>query len=228
MLGAEVEILPGLQIEPLLKLCSHHKGSDVLDLQVRLSWSCRKPCFLWQATHNALEAEHDFYCSTNHETPALFGEYAVNLAYHLEASVLFARSALDIGSRIFGWAFPDPFPRRDFNSFNKLVKTIVKTGTPYDLAKHFKNLRENQTSWFSIVSGTERGRSLRDQISHQTEFPIDYRELNLPSEKECPVVVFAKHEIPLEKFLLEFRTGVVGGFCRFEQQCVNHLKELSS
>jgi hypothetical protein len=47
-------------------------------------------------------AEREFYSSTLHESPALFGHEAVELCYHLEAFVFFARSSLDIAAAVFG------------------------------------------------------------------------------------------------------------------------------
>lgn len=81
---------------------------------------------MWHAGKEFLKAENEFYGTTIKEAPALFGESAVDVHYHLEAMVLFARSAMDIASTIFGWNLPDPFPKGRYDSFNKIIKEIVK------------------------------------------------------------------------------------------------------
>lgn len=225
-MATETSHRPGVGIESILHRCSEHSDADLCDFQARLSRACRKLCLMWQATKYAAKAERDFYSETLQESPALYGQHAVVLTYHLEASVLFARSSLDIASRIFGWALPDPFPRRDFGSFNKLTKAIIKVNEPRCLSSYLAELRNDPVSWLNIISGSTRGRSLRDQISHQTEFPIEYRELNSSSEKESPVVVIAHDAVPLELFLATLRDGVVKGFCTFEQECISHLNGL--
>ena len=75
--------------------------------------------------------------------------------------VLLARSAMDIASTIFGWTLPDPFPKHRYDSFNKVIKEIIKN-TSGDLKDYIDNLRGEDISWLSIIAGRERGRSLRD------------------------------------------------------------------
>jgi hypothetical protein len=56
---------------------------------------------MWEAGDRALQAEQEFYSTTLQSSPALYGEEALTLHYHLEALVVFARSALDIASPVF-------------------------------------------------------------------------------------------------------------------------------
>ena len=103
--------------------------------------------------------------------------------------VLFARSALDIASRIFGELLPPPFQRKRFDSFNDLVKAITKGENRLLVALVFDILRSDPYSWLSLIADIEKGRSLRDKIVHQVGFPIEYMELSPNSEKESAVVV---------------------------------------
>ena len=146
------------------------------------------------------------------------------LNYHLEAFVLLARSALDISSTLFGWILPDPFPRNRFDSFNKLVKRILNIEDRLNIAKFFDNLRDDQKSWLSILASQEKGRSLRDKIAHQTEFPLEYIELNSPSEKESAVVYINDDcFLALPDLVNKVRYGVVQGFLGLEALCAEHL-----
>jgi len=136
--------------------------------------------------------------------------------------VLFARSALDIGATIFGELLPAPFLARHYDSFNNLLKQIVKSG-PLALQAYFRPLRDSETSWVSVLCGSERGRSLRDKIAHQTEFPAAYAELNPRSEKEYAVVLLGGSRIPLPTFVDQVRNGVITGFEELEGACVEAM-----
>ncbi|KQQ24140.1 hypothetical protein ASF58_16280 [Methylobacterium sp. Leaf125] len=73
------------------------------------------------------------------------------------------------------------------------------------------------------MCGAERGRALRDKVTHQIAFPIAYAELRLASEKESPVVRLSKTTTkPLDEFLDAVRDGVVANFLKLE----NELKSL--
>jgi hypothetical protein len=142
---------------------------------------------MWEAGDRALEAEDEFWSSTIQEAPALTGADAVNVHYHLEALVLFARASLDIAANMFGWLLPNPFPQMRCDSINTLLKNVQKFG-PAELQAYIRSLREADDSWLSIIAGTTRGRSLRDKLSHQIEFPIDYVEFRPTSEKRYAIV----------------------------------------
>lgn len=66
-------------------------------IRAKLEQSARKICMMWRAGKEAVKAEQEFYSATIKEAPALFGEDAIRIHYHLEAMVLFARSAMEIG-----------------------------------------------------------------------------------------------------------------------------------
>ncbi len=227
--GNEFPVLPGFAIGKVINNAEKIDGANVDYLEIKLFQCCRKLCFMWHAGDAALSAERDFYSRTIKDAPSLFGEDAIKVQYHLEAMVLFGRSSLDIASNLFGWTLPDPFIRKRYDSFNDLVKAIQKGDSLDSIATYFKDLRDNKFSWLSFVADIERGRSLRDKIAHQTEFPIEYMELNPPSEKESPVVRIGKDSsdfLPLEDFVEELRKGVVSGFLTLEDLCAKHLLSL--
>ncbi len=221
--------LPGTTIEPILHWCAAIPGADFIFLETKLDYSCRKFCLMWYAGDQAIQAENDFYSRSIQDAPALFGEDAILLNYHLEAFVLLARSALDISSTLFGWALPDPFPRNRYDSFNKLIKRLLSVGGQLEIASSFEKLRDDPKSWLSILVGRENGRSLRDKIAHQTEFPLEYMELNPPSEKES-AVVFINDDcfLTLQEFINVVRFGVVEGFMSLEKICSDHLLAIAN
>lgn len=214
-LKAAVPDLPGVTLATRLAGLEQHQFE-----QRRLEQACRKLCLMWQAGDSALEVERDFWTATCQEVPMLFGNEEVLVHYHLEALVLFARSSLDICSGAFGGLLPDPFPRRRFDSFNKLLKALERHG-PGSVWEYFEPLRRSPTSWLSITTGTQRGRSLRDKISHQMEFPLEYKELHPPSQKEYAVVSLDDGAlIPLPEFVRVLRHGVLEGFSELERAAV--------
>jgi len=210
--------LPGLQLEDLL-INSSRQDSEYL--YTKLVQSCRKLCMMWYASEQALEAEREFYSSTIKDAPALFGEHAIKINYHLESFVLIARSAMDIGAGVFGPMLPSPFKCKRYDSFNSLIKDMQKDGNQVEcLSGYFEKLRADPTSWVSIISGSTKGRSLRDKLAHQTEFPLDYAELNPLSEKESPIVILDKDNwLPLNTFVDRLREGVIEGYMELEAMC---------
>lgn len=196
-------------------------------IKSKIEQSCRKLCMMWHAGIEALKAEGDFYCATLKDSPALFGTDAIKVHYHLESMILLARSAMDIASTIFGWTLPDPFPKRRYDSFNKIIKEIIKNPSG-QLTEYISSLREEDSSWLSIIAGKERGRSLRDKLAHQTEFPIEYEELYPPSEKEYAVVRINDKLIPLKEFVDNFCRGIIDGYLTIEGYCLEHIKNTVS
>ena len=211
--------LPGIEMEKFLVAKKDNENYHLL--QAKLSASCRKMVMMWVAGDRAIKAEAEFYSVTYHDSPALFGKDAVDLNYHLESLVLFARSALDISSRLFGELLPEPFQKKRFDSFNDLVKAILANSQPSNLAATFESLRDDPFSWLSFVANVQKGRSLRDQLAHQIGFPIEYIALRPPSEKESAVVLLGDDKyIPIPQFVNKLREGVVNGFLLLEQACL--------
>jgi hypothetical protein len=218
--------LPGVRIERAIYTLDRELRSRIAP---KLWQSCRKLLLAWFGSEQALAAESDFYSSTFHDAPALFGEDAISVQYHLEAFILLARSAMDISAGIFGELLPAPFRAGRFDSLNDLVKRIRKDCPASDLAKHFDDLADDPESWMSILTSLGESRSLRDKLAHQIEFPIHYVELDERSEKERPIVRLSKTvAIPLEEFIEEVRTGIIAGFTRLEDECLGSLSVRSN
>ena len=211
--------LPGIDLEELLDGNSAQANNRLL--RSRLSATCRKLIMMWIAGDRALEAESEFYSTTLQDSPGLFGEEEVSLHYHLEAMVHFARSALDIGSRVFGELLPAPFRRKQYDSFNDLVKAITSSTDRLAIAATFEGFRDDPRSWLSFVADIQKGRSLRDKLVHQIGFPIKYVEFRPTSEKEYAVVYLGNNVcVPLSEFVNTLREGVISGFIILEQSCV--------
>lgn len=135
--------LPGTYIEKAI----HTKSVDNHDLiYSKLLQSCRKLCMMWYASEQAIKAESEFYSVTCKESPALFGEDAIKINYHLESFVMIARSALDVVSGAFGYLLPSPFEGKRYDSFNKLIKDFEKLGDN-NISNYFKELRKDECSW---------------------------------------------------------------------------------
>ncbi len=106
------------------------------------------------------------------------------------------------------------------------MKEILNYGNKIEIANHLQKLRENKFSWLSIISNTHKGRSLRDKIAHQMEFPIDYIELNPKSEKRSAIVWIDRDSyLPLNDFINELRIGAINGFLDLETLCLKQLSE---
>jgi hypothetical protein len=213
----EVDPLPGIGIEELLT--RGLTDSPNSDLYANKLWGgCRKLCLSWEGKKRALHAEADFYSTTTHGSPALFGKEAVALIYHLEATVLFARSALDLLSTVFGGLWPDTLKSKRYDSFNDFSKDLIKMHPQSAAAKILAAARDEDRGWFGMLCGAERGRALRDKIAHQIEFPIGYEELDWPSEKESAIVILGQDKyLPLPDFLHRVTRGPLNMFCEFEK-----------
>jgi len=223
--NGKLSCLPGEKLESVIDWACSIEGADAKYLETKLQQSCRKLCYMWHAGEQAVMAEREFYSTTIQDAPALFGDDAVKIQYHLEAMVLFSRSALDIASTVFGWTLPDPFKKKRYDSFNSLVKSILTEDQKLPISSDFARLRDDKLSWLSMVSDAGKGRSLRDKLAHQMEFPIDYMELRANSEKEYPVVRMHDHYLPLDDFITLLRDGVISGFLAFENLCYQNLSD---
>lgn len=223
--GGSFERLPGVELHDLLECNFEISHQEFFTLRGKVEQSTRKLCMMWHAAEEAIKTEQNFYQSTIQDAPALFGEDAVCLYYHLEAMVLFARSAMDVASTAFGLTLPDPFVRKRYDSFNGLIKAIEKLDS-YPLAEYFKPLRKDDVSWVSVIAGTERGRSLRDKIAHQTDFPIDYIDIGEYTEKRHAVVLLDSKKIPLPDFTRNLCLGVLNGYLKLEEQSLHHIRNI--
>ncbi len=153
---------------------------------------CRKLYMMHTAGKRSMDAEKEFISTQNRECPSLIWEDEIEILYHVESFILFARSALDVAANIFALFLLEPFGQLRVDSFNAFSKHVLAAddlttaGMRNDLAK----LQDDGRSWFRLLCGSKRGRSLRDQIAHQTIVRIEYLETCIESEKEhCHVVI---------------------------------------
>jgi hypothetical protein len=212
----EVDPLPGIRIEQLLTTRLDNLPNRDLYL-TKLEGGCRKLCLSWEGAKRALDAEADFYETTIPYSPALFGKEAVALIYHLEATVLFARSALDLLSSVLAGLWPDNLKSKRYDSFNDFSKDLIKMHPRSAAGVTLAAARDEDCGWLGVLCA-ERGRALRDKIAHQMEFPINYAELHPPSEKESAIVILgADKYLPLPEFLRRGTRGPLNMFCQFEQ-----------
>lgn len=205
--------------EPFRKLFAKLEGLQdkkvINDMQYqilckKLLNSCRKLYMTHGAGVSAIKTEEEFMTTQNREFPTLIWEDEIKILYHLEAMVLFARSALDLGAYIFSNLLIKPYGTIRKDSFNDFSKTILKNDD--ELLDPIKNLLiEMQTleiSWYRLLCGSEKGRALRDKLVHQTIISIDYMKVDDKSDKEYCHVIVNDIPIPLELFMAGICSGV--------------------
>ena len=219
--------LPGIRLAEALDL-SHVEAENWERTAAKIKHSVRKLLMMWTAGEKALEAEREFYFTTVQEAPALYGQDAVEIQYHCEALIFFARSAMDLAGYAFGKLLPPPLSVKRADSFNDLLKAIAKQGPNHPLATMIESWRVAEPGWLPVIAGLEKGRSLRDQLAHQKGFPLLYREMSLSSEKESAIVALSDSDaIPLKAFVEMLRLGVVEAFRTFEDICLDHHAKAS-
>jgi hypothetical protein len=219
--------LPGIRLAEALDL-SHLEAEDWKRTGAKIEHSVRKMLMMWTAGEKALEAERDFYSTTVQEAPALYGTGAVEIQYHCEALVFFARSAMDLAGYAFGKLLPPPLSVKRADSFNDLLKAIVKQGPDHPLATLIESWRVAEPAWLPLIAGLEKGRSLRDQLAHQKGFPLHYRDISLSSEKRSAIVALSHSDaIPLKALVETLRLSVVEAFRTFENVCVDYQAKAS-
>lgn len=214
--------LPGVRLAEALHL-SHLEVEDWKRTAAKIEQSVRKLLMMWTAGEKAIEAEREFYSATVQEAPVLYGQNAIEIQYHCEALVFFARSAMDLAGYAFGKLLPPLLSVKRADSFNDLLKAIVKQGPDHPLTILIESWRVAEPGWLPLIAGLEKGRSLRDQLAHQKGFPLDYRDISLTSDKRSAVVVLNHRDtIPLKALIETLRVGVVEAFRTLEEVCVEH------
>lgn len=219
--------LPGMRLAEALDL-SHLDVDDWKRTAAKIEQCVRKLLMMWSAGEKALDAERDFYSATIQEAPVLYGEHAVEIQYHCEALVFFARSAMDLAAYAFGKLLPPPLSVKRADSFNDLLKAIAKQGPSLPLAILIENWRVAEPGWLPLIADLEKGRSLRDQLAHQKGFPIDYQDISLTSEKRSAFVILSgRKAVPLKALVEMLCMGVVEAFRAFEDVCLEHHAKAS-
>ncbi len=220
--------LPGLGLAAALDL-STLEPEDWQRSVRKVEQCIRKMLMMWTAGDKVVEAEREFYRTTIQEAPALVGAHAVEVQYHCEAMIFFARSALDLIAYVFAKLLPPPLNLKRTDSFNDLLKAIVASNQHHALAELVEGWRTAEFGWLSLVADVERGRSLRDQIAHQIGFPLRYQEISLTTEKRSAVVAIGgSAPIPLDDLIERLRAGVVGAFLALENVCETYQRNAAT
>ena len=190
-------------------------------LSTKIANYCRKLYMMHLAGEKTLLWEQEFISTQNREMPVLIWEDEIEMLYHLEAMILFGRSALDIGAYVFTRLLLPPIGQKRIDSFNDFSKNILKSNDEYsELKVALQALENNEESWYRLLCGITKGRSLRDKIAHQTVIHIDYRETRPYSEKEYCHVILGKYQgVPLEKFITDLSSGVMN-FCLLSEDVI--------
>lgn len=186
-------------------------------LATKIENTCRKIVMMSKAGAKAINCEEEIMLGQDREFPTLIWDDEIELLYHLEAMILFARSALDMAAYVFS-AF---LLKKRIDSYNKFCQS-VKNASDLKLTalREMINLKESiDTSWLNILRGREKGHSLRDKIAHQTIVKIEYQKIRSTDEDlYCHVVTRGK-AIPLEEFVKEVVEGVID-FCLMAEDIV--------
>lgn len=220
--------LPGLGLATALDL-SELEPEDWHRTGRKIEQSIRKMLMMWTAGDKAVEVEREFYATTIQDAPALLGRDAVEVLYHCEAMIFFARSALDLVAYVFAKLLPPPLVLKRTDSFNDLLKAIEASGQHHSLGELVKDWRAAEHGWLPLVADVEKGRSLRDQLAHQMGFPLDYQDISLETEKRHAVVVIGGNApIPLVGLIETLRTGVVGAFVALENICETYHRNAAT
>ncbi len=188
----------------------HLDSTQIDTMGAKVENACKKILMMWYAGQKTMDWENEFMSTQNRHFPTLIWDDEIEFLYHLEAMILFGRSALDISAYIFAKFLLNS--RMD--SFNHFRKALMNVSDPKvaPLKKILLCKQANKTSWLNILCGSKRGRSVRDKIAHQTIARIEYLETSSNSEKEyCHVVIYDK-TVPLEEFIDELCKGVIH-FC---------------
>jgi len=199
-------------------------------LAAKVENSCRKLYMMNIAGKKTIEQEFEFIATQSRECPALLWDNEVDILYHLESMVLFSRSALDIASYIFAFFLLEPLGKARVDSLNKFTKAIMTDKNPHlvDMKAKLGRLMKAKTSWLRILCGSEKGRSFRDKIAHQTIARIEYREAYPTSQRRYCHVMIDGHAIPLEEFISDLTKGVIGFFYDMEDLIIEILQEVEN
>lgn len=176
----------------------------------RIENTCRKILMMSKAGIKTIDCEEEIMLGQDREFPALMWDDEIELLYHIEAMILFARSALDIAAYVFS-AF---LLKRRTDSLHEFCKLLMKTSDAnlVDLQKAITSEGSVKTSWLNILRGREKGRSVRDKIAHQTAVRIEYERVKQDWEDLFCHVVVEDQTIALKKFVDEVNNGVID-FC---------------
>ena len=161
------------------------------------------------AKKSVIETELNARLDVSQYLYPLIGVYEIEVLYHIEAMVLFARSILDLFTYVSAFFLIN----LRLDSFTKFFKKIIKS-TDNDLKLlrvKFNSYLDDKSSWIYFLSSLN-GRSLRDQIAHQTIIKLNYQEISKTSDKVYCHINFNGKLVPLNEFVENVCSGVINYF----------------
>jgi len=172
--------------------------------------TCRKILMMSKAGANAIDCEEEIMLGQDREFPALIWDDEIELLYHIEAMILFGRSALDVAAYVFSTFLL----KRRTDSFHEFCKLLMKASDSnlLGLQKAIASKESIKTSWLNVLRSGDKRRSVRDKIAHQTIVRIEYSRIKPDWEDLFCHVAIEDEELPLEKFVDEVNDGVID-FC---------------
>ena len=194
----------------------------ISQISAKIENTCRKILMMHHGGQQALEYENEFMSTQNRSMPALIWDSEIRISYHLEAMILFGRSALDI----FTYVLTELFLNSRTDSFNSFRKTLITDIEPklLPLRDIILSKQSDETSWLNIVCSNEQSRSVRDKIAHQTIVRIEYYPTDSKSDKEyCHVEINGK-AILLDDFINKVCEGVFQFCISAEDIIINECK----
>jgi len=168
--------------------------------------TCRKLLMMSKAGKKAIVTENEIMVGQYRGSPVLIWNDEIELLYHLEAMILFGRSALDLSAGVFSKFLLD----KKMDSFRDFYKALIKSANSelLTLKETLKSLSSDEPNWLNLLCSID-GRSVRDKIAHQTIIKIEYREVKETSEKEYCHIIVKGNAIPLNRFIEEVTSGVI-------------------
>ncbi len=168
------------------------------------------------AKKNTLESELNARLEVTPYLDPLWGIYEIEVLYHIETMVLFARSILDFFTYVLAYFLID----LRLDSFTKFCKIILNSNNNQIvlLKKKINSYLNKNSNWINILSSLN-GRSLRDKIAHQTIIKLEYHYISETSDKVYCHINFNNNLIPLNQFVKGICDGVIE-FCLFTEELV--------
>ena len=191
-------------------------------ISAKIENTCRKILMMHHGGQQTLEHEYEFMSTQDRSMPALIWDSEIRILYHLEAMILFGRSALDI----FTYVLTRLLFNSRMDSFNNFRKNLITDIEPklLPLRDIILSNQSDETSWLNIVCSNGQSRSVRDKIAHQTIVRIEYYPTDSKSDKEyCHVEINGK-AILLDDFINEVCEGVFQFCISAEDIIINECK----
>ncbi|MFW9875798.1 MAG: hypothetical protein ACFFG0_22060 [Candidatus Thorarchaeota archaeon] len=174
------------------------------------------------AKKRAIETEIKARLDVSQYLDPLIGIYEIEVLYHIEALVLYARSILDIFTYVAAFFLIN----LRLDCFTKFCKKILNSSDSSleKLKNEIQSYLKHNFNWIYILSSIS-GRSLRDKIAHQTLIRLEYKEIKETSDKVYCHINFNGNLIPINDFVENVSKGVIN-FCLFIEDLILNKFEL--